>query len=71
MAGSGQLVGSLMESGLVDEVRLMLFPIVLGSGKLLFPPGAPLQRFRLVATQPVGPDGVLVLTFRLVAATAV
>src|SRR5712692_7201031 len=37
--GSGNLVHSLHERGLVDEYRLMVFPIVLGSGKRLFPDG--------------------------------
>jgi dihydrofolate reductase len=35
--GSGQLVHSLINYGLVDELRLMVFPIVLGKGKQLFP----------------------------------
>ena len=62
VAGSGALVRGLLERTLVDEVRLMVFPIVLGSGQRLFD-GAPLTRFALADSQPVGPDGVLVLTY--------
>jgi len=62
VAGSGALVRGLLERGLVDELRLMVFPIVLGSGRRLFE-GASLARFTLAASQPVGPDGVTVLTY--------
>ncbi|MGH2743745.1 MAG: dihydrofolate reductase family protein [Pseudonocardiaceae bacterium] len=62
--GSIQLVQSLMEDDLVDEFRLMVFPVVLGSGKRLFREGSPKTTLRLAGTQPVGPDGVVVLTYR-------
>jgi dihydrofolate reductase len=63
VAGSASLVQLLAEHGLVDEYRLMVFPIVLGSGKRLFgdisePPVLSLDE---VAT--VGDDGVVVLTY--------
>ncbi len=63
VAGSAQLVRDLAEHDLVDEYRLMVFPIVLGAGKRLFEAGAPRTTLRLADAKPVGPDGVLVLTY--------
>ncbi len=40
VAGSGTLVGTLLESDLVDELRLMVFPTLLGRGRRLFPRGS-------------------------------
>jgi dihydrofolate reductase len=61
--GSPQLVKTLAEHDLVDEYRLMVFPIVLGSGKRLFRDGVPKTRLRLTDSASVGPDGVLVMTY--------
>jgi dihydrofolate reductase len=63
VAGSAQLARSLAELDLVDEYRLMVFPIVLGSGKRLFADGSAHSVLRLVEHKPVGPDGVLILTY--------
>jgi dihydrofolate reductase len=63
VAGSATLVRSLTEYGLVDQYRLMVFPVVLGTGKRLFEGRVPKTRLRLVDTQPVGPDGVFVVTY--------
>jgi len=64
VAGSGHLVRTLLADGLVDELRLMVFPIVLGTGNHLFSDGTPKTSLRLVEARPVGPAGVMVLTYR-------
>ena len=64
VAGSAQLVQFLAAHDLVDEYRLMVFPVVLGTGKRLFADGTAHTTLRLVDTQPVGPDGVLILTYQ-------
>jgi dihydrofolate reductase len=60
--GSARLVQSLLELDLVDELRLMQFPIVLGSGKRLFGDSPDPKRFQLSSMMSVG-DGVAVLTY--------
>jgi dihydrofolate reductase len=61
--GSVKLVHSLSELGLVDEYRLMVFPVVLGAGKRLFDATPEAQPLRLTASQEVGEDGVTILTY--------
>jgi dihydrofolate reductase len=63
VAGSAQLVQGLLEHGLVDELRLMVFPVVLGSGKRLFADDTDKTTLRLVDSKTVG-DGVEILTYR-------
>jgi dihydrofolate reductase len=62
VAGSAQLVQSLLEQDLVDELRLMVFPVVLGSGKRLFGETSEKKRLRLVDSKTVG-EGVAVLVY--------
>jgi dihydrofolate reductase len=62
VAGSGRLVQALIEQDLVDELRLMVFPVVLGAGKRLFGDGAGATAFTLVETRQTG--AVAILTFR-------
>lgn len=52
--GSQQLVEFLIEHDLADELRLMVFPVVLGQGKRLFGPTSDRKRFRLVSSQVMG-----------------
>jgi dihydrofolate reductase len=60
--GSAQLVQGLVDNGLVDELRLMVFPVVLGAGKRLFGETSDKQRLRLSDSKTVG-DGVQILTY--------
>ena len=60
--GSAQLTQALIERDLVDELRLMVFPVVLGSGKRLFGESADKKRLDLVDSKTVG-DGVLILIY--------
>jgi dihydrofolate reductase len=61
--GSAQLVQALIENDLVDELRLMVFPIVLGSGKRLFAGTSGKKRLQLAESRTVG-DGVLINIYR-------
>jgi dihydrofolate reductase len=61
--GSGTLVNALMRHDLIDELRLMVFPIVVGSGKRLFEDGLEEMVLRLVDTTTFD-SGVVVLTYR-------
>lgn len=63
VAGSGELVHTLMQHNLVDEYRLMVYPIVLGSGKRLFGDGTATQVLRLVDTRTFS-SGVVVLSYQ-------
>ena len=62
LQGSADLVAGLLPLGLIDEIRLMIFPVVLGSGKRLFADEAELGHLRLVETRTF-PSGVVLLTY--------
>jgi dihydrofolate reductase len=63
VAGSGTLVATLLGADLVDELRLMVFPTILGRGRRVFPDGIDRLKFKLVETRTVGPDGVQVQVY--------
>jgi dihydrofolate reductase len=60
--GSAQLVQTLVANDLVDELRLMVFPVVLGSGKRLFGDTSDKKSLRLADSKTVG-DGVAILVY--------
>jgi dihydrofolate reductase len=60
--GSGGLIQTLLEHDLVDELRLMIFPLVLGSGKRLFADGTVPAGLRLSSSSATG-AGVLIATY--------
>ena len=64
VAGSGTLAGTLLAAGLVDELRLMVFPTILGRGRRLFPDGIDRLRLTLAESRAVGPDGVQIQIYR-------
>ena len=61
--GSPRLVQALLEHDLVDELRLMVFPVVLGAGKRLFGGTSDKKSLRLVDSKIVG-DGVAILVYQ-------
>ena len=65
--GSATLVRTLLREGLVDELRLMIEPVILGGGKSIFPDDGSLQTLELVSTITSG-TGVHVAVYRPVAA---
>jgi dihydrofolate reductase len=65
--GSARLVQGLLEHGLVDELRLMVFPVVLGSGKRLFGEAEQKLPLRLTSSKIVG-DGIAILVYEPLAA---
>jgi len=60
--GSAQLAQSLLEHDLVDELRLMVYPVVLGSGKRFFGDTSDKKRLQLADSKVVG-DGVAILVY--------
>jgi dihydrofolate reductase len=62
VAGSAQLVETLRQHNLVDEYRLMVHPVVLGSGKRLFKDGSDKTELKLVGSKAFS-GGIIVLTY--------
>ena len=64
VAGGAKLLKFLLDEGLVDEMRLMVFPVVLGKGRRLFLDHTAKNPLELVEVRPVGDDGVIVQVYR-------
>jgi dihydrofolate reductase len=65
--GSAQLAQALLEHDLVDELRLMVFPVVLGTGKRLFGATSDKKPMKLTSSRTVG-DGVAIMIYEPAAA---
>jgi dihydrofolate reductase len=63
VAGSRTLVDTLMQHKLVDEYRLMVYPVILGNGKRLFEDGSNRIALKLTEARPIG-DGILILIYQ-------
>jgi len=61
--GSLQLVQALLEADVVDDLHLMVFPVVLGTGRKLFGELDEKLDWRLAEVKQVGPDGVVVMSY--------
>jgi dihydrofolate reductase len=61
--GSAKLVQTLLENGLVDELRLMVYPVILGAGKRLFGEMSDKTNLKLAESRIVG-DGVVILIYK-------
>ena len=62
--GSGALIRWLLENDLVDEITLLIVPVVLGQGTRLFPDTGPDIALELVGSQAVTPSGVTIQVYR-------
>jgi dihydrofolate reductase len=61
--GSGKLIQTLLKNDLVDELRLRIFPITLGTGKRLFVEGTVPAAFELIESKAL-PSGVIIASFK-------
>ena len=64
MHGSGALIRWLLENDLVDEINLLIVPVVLGQGTRLFPDAGPDAALELVGSRST-PSGVIIQAYRL------
>ena len=67
--GSARLAGSLLAEGLIDELRLVVAPVVLGHGRRLFPRGAAPTGLRL-SSSTTTPGGLAILVYQCVGAAS-
>jgi dihydrofolate reductase len=61
--GGGEIARAFLAAGVVDEVHLMLFPVLLGQGIPFFPPAFPQQDLELIENAPY-PKGLISLKYR-------
>ena len=62
LSGSSTLTSTLLEHGLADEVLLIVYPVLLGTGKRFFREGTPARAFELASTKAL-PSGILINSY--------
>ena len=63
LSGSSTLTSPLLEHGLADEVLLVAFPVLMGTGKRIFAEGTPPRAFEFVSTKALG-SGVIINMYK-------
>ena len=64
LSGSSTLTSTLLEHGLADDVLLVVYPVLLGTGKRFFADGTPARSFELVSTKAM-PTGIILNTYKV------
>jgi dihydrofolate reductase len=64
LSGSSTLTSTLLGHGLVDDVLLVVYPVLLGTGKRFFEEGTPARSLELVSTNPM-PSGIILSTYQV------
>jgi len=64
LSGSSTLTSPLLEHGLADEVLLIVYPVLLGTGKRVFAEGTPPRSFELVSTKAM-PSGIILSHYKV------
>ena len=64
LSGSSTLTSTLLEHGLADDVLLVVYPVLLGTGKRIFADGTPPRSFELVSTKAL-PSGIILSLYRV------
>jgi dihydrofolate reductase len=67
LSGSSTLTSTLLEHGLPDEVLLVVYPVLLGTGKRFFAEGTPARTFDLVSTKAM-PTGIILNAYKVAGA---
>ena len=67
LSGSSTLTSTLLEHGLADEVILLVYPVLLGTGKRFFVEGTPARAFELASTQTT-PTGIILNSYKVAGA---
>jgi dihydrofolate reductase len=64
LSGSSTLTSTLLEHGFADEVLLIVYPVLLGTGKRFFAEGTPAQSFEFAGTEAM-PSGIILSTYKV------